>query len=92
MDMASGDNLQGDSAKLHDWGKWNEVNDATGVAGKLSSRELYGLTTMRTWVQAPVMRVFTDCPFFALTDGVNTMPTDDNNDNLTNWLDFWNYT
>ena len=48
MDMASGDNLQGDSAKLHDWGKWNEVNDATGVAGKLSSRELYGLTTMRT--------------------------------------------
>ena len=32
------------------------------------------------------MHALTDYPFFAPLDGVNTMPTDDNNDDLTNWL------
>jgi len=33
------------------------------------------------------MYVLIACPFFASPDGVNnTMPTDDRNDDLTNWL------
>ena len=35
---------------------------------------------------SPPPDVLTACPFFASLDGVNTVPTDDNNDDLTNWL------
>jgi len=30
--------------------------------------------------------VLSDCPSFAPPDGVHTVPADDNNDDLTNWL------
>jgi len=38
------------------------------------------------------MHVLTDSLFFTPSDGVNTMPTDDNHEDLTNWLGFSTFT
>jgi len=37
-------------------------------------------------VPSDAIRVLTNCPFLTSPDGVNTMPTNDADDDLTNWL------